>query len=158
MSHDSEIDVDAELVALHEMRLAGLKAKWVEIFGAEPRSSSPEYLRRRLAWRVQELAHGGLSEAAKARLAELIARLPPLRPANARPTKRAGRDPRLPPPGSVLRREHGGKVHEVAVLEDCFEYDGRRFDNLSRVAEAITGTHWNPYRFFRLKVPAKETA
>lgn len=158
MSHDPKIDVDAELAALQGMRLAGLRAKWVEVYGAEPHSSSPEYLRRRLAWRIQELAYGGLSEAAKARLTELIARLPPLRPAGARQPKRAGRDPRLPPPGSVLRREHGGRVHEVAVQADGFEYGGQRFDNLSRVAEAITGTHWNPYRFFRLKGPATEAA
>jgi hypothetical protein len=61
------------------------------------------------------------------------------------------RDPRLPEPGTVITREHGGVEHRVTVLEDGFEYRGERFPSLSKVARAITGTNWNGYLFFRLQ-------
>ncbi len=59
-------------------------------------------------------------------------------------------DPRLPPPGTVLRRRYKGRVLQVLVLADGFEFEGRRYPWLSAVAKAITGSHINGYRFFRL--------
>jgi hypothetical protein len=71
------------------------------------------FLRKRLAWRIQELAEGGLSERALARIEELGGNAlatwrRPVRtgtPAASRPQSRgAARDPRLPPEGKVLLR------------------------------------------------------
>jgi hypothetical protein len=53
------------------MKVAQLRVRWRELFGEDSRSNNRDFLWRRLAWRVQELAYGGLSERAKARLAEL---------------------------------------------------------------------------------------
>jgi hypothetical protein len=54
-------------------------------------------------------------------------------------------------PGSALIREWSGVRHEVAVTEAGFEYAGATFRSLSKVAERITGTHWNGQVFFGLK-------
>ena len=61
------------------------------------------------------------------------------------------RDPRLPPPGTVLRRVFEGVAHEVAVCEEGFEYGGTRYKTLSAIAQHITGTRWNGFLFFGLK-------
>src|SRR5262245_35211160 len=120
------------------MTVGELKLKWRELYGEDTRSCNRAYLWRRLAWRVQELAYGGLSERAKARIVELnrdddLRMLPPrawqppggnggLSVAAPRPPLR---DPRLPKPGSTLSRPYRGHEIRVLVLEDGFEWDGK---------------------------------
>jgi transposase len=65
-------------------------------------------------------------------------------------SSRAPRDPRLPPPGTLLTRVYKGVEHRVRVIEDGFEYQGTEYASISVVAKAITGTKWNGFRFFRL--------
>jgi hypothetical protein len=144
------------------MTVAELREKHLELFGAETRSRHKDQLFKRLAWRIQELEFGGLSERAKRR-AEGIANdldarfLPPRRPTNAEdrphevlPIRLASAAPH-PAPGTILTREYRGEVHQVTALERGFEYGGKGYRSLSGVARAITGTHWNGYVFFALK-------
>ena len=53
------------------MTSADLAEKYVALYGTPPRSRNKDFLRKRLAWRIQELAEGGLSERALARIEEL---------------------------------------------------------------------------------------
>ena len=50
------------------------------------------------------------------------------------------KDDRLPVPGTELPREYRGNQITAKVLEDGFEYDGRRFRSLSAIASDVTGT------------------
>jgi hypothetical protein len=159
-----QASVTAQIQALREMKVADLRIKWRELFGEESRSNNRDFLWRRLAWRVQELAYGGLSERAKARLEELsnqvdIRFLPPrgwkqaLESALASsPPAKAGpvRDTRLPRPGTVLSRPYRGHDIRVTVLEKGFEWDGRPYQSLSAIAREVTGQRWNGMLFFRL--------
>ena len=52
--------------------------------------------------------------------------------------------------GTKLVRDWHGEGHTVTVLDDGFEYDGRRWKSLSAIAKAITGTKWNGPRYFGL--------
>ena len=118
---------------------------------------------RRIAWRLQALAEGDLTERARGRAAELARdadiRVVPPRDAlpdgaadartETRPARLRG-DGRLPPPGTVLTRSYKGGVVRVKVLADGFEFDGRAFRSLSAVAKAVTGSHCNGFAFFRL--------
>ena len=65
-----------------------------------------------------------------------------------------GWDVRIPPPGQRLERHYKGKLHFVNILTDGFEYEDERFDSLSAVAKAITGSHMSGFRFFKLGVHA----
>ncbi len=65
-------------------------------------------------------------------------------------TLKSDHDARLPLPGSLLLKEFKGQTHVVKVLDDVFEYDGRRFRSLSAIAQAISGTKWNGFSFFGL--------
>src|SRR5262245_31581932 len=138
-----------EINALRQMSVAELRVEWLRLYGEPTRSRNREYLWRRLAWRAQELQFGGLSDAAKSKIAELA----PVAFSRARvpdgfvPPK-TRRDPRLPRPGATLTRSWHGQAIRVLVLDDGFEWDGRRFESLSAAARAITGQRWNGPLFF----------
>lgn len=151
-------NITRKINALRGMTPKELRARYAEVFGEESRSGNREHLVKRIAWRVQALAEGGLSDRARRR-AEQLARDTDIR-LNAPKTNGAGRtvtdrlpaaiDGRLPPPGTVLTRKYkAGTVH-VTVLERGFEFDGEVYRSLSAVAKAITGSRINGYHFFRL--------
>src|SRR5881409_441961 len=71
MNRRAQASIPAQIVKLQRMKVSELREKWRELYGEETRSFNRVFLWRRLAWRVQELAYGGLSERAKARIAEL---------------------------------------------------------------------------------------
>ncbi len=58
-------------------------------------------------------------------------------------------------PGAKLIREWGGKTHCVIVLENGFDFEGRRYSSLSRIAREITGARWSGPRFFGLRQGAR---
>ena len=60
-------------------------------------------------------------------------------------------DPRNPVVGTRLIRDWDGVAHTVTVLNDGFDWQGRKFKSLSAIAREITGTRWNGYRFFGLR-------
>ena len=57
-------------------------------------------------------------------------------------------DPRLPLPGTLLAREFQGRDIVVKVLDNGFEFDGRRYKSLSAIAQEVTGSKWNGFLFF----------
>jgi Protein of unknown function (DUF2924) len=152
--------VALELAALRQSTVAELRRRFAELFGEPPRSSNKVWLVRRLAWRLQALAEGDLSERARRRAAELARdadlRLLPPRPSRAiprpapPPTSARPVDPRLPRPGSVLTRRYKGNLLHVRVLEQGFAFEGRVFASVSAVAQAVTGSHCNGFAFFGL--------
>lgn len=144
----------AELARLDDMSVSQLQERFSELFGFPARSNHKSYLRKRLAFRIQELSIRSFSEKARLRIEELAAEsfpAAPRKPKNPPGKKGRPRDVRLPPPGSVLHRSYKGKVHEVKVLTDGLEYEGKHYRTLSKVAREITGVQWNGYTFFGLK-------
>jgi hypothetical protein len=129
----------AQVAALAPLDLAGLREHWKPLFGTEPPGYGPDLMRRRLAYRIQELAYGGLSEATRQRLRQI----------DARRTKPV--EPGMPVAGTMIIKEHDGVRHEVIVRDDGFDYAGERYDSLSAIARKITGTNWNGPRFFGLR-------
>jgi hypothetical protein len=130
----------------------------------ETRSNHKQFLFRRIAWRLQALAEGGLSERAKRRAleiandADLRIRAPKtaFRGNTMQPEERTattcfntGRDPRLPVPGTLLTRRFKGRTVAVEVLEDGFRYDGTVYKSLTAIANLVTGAKWNGFEFFR---------
>ena len=116
---------------------------WRELFDREPPVLGRRYLEDRIAYRVQELHFGGLSDRARRRLDALADQLEP------KAARR--RDPGRPIAGTRLVREWQGIEQQIAVLDDGFDWEGRRYKSLSSVARAITGTRWNGPLFFGLR-------
>src|SRR6185503_4398584 len=136
----------AQLAALKTAPIGSLKDKWRELFDKEPPPYNRRFLEHRLAYRIQELAYGGLKPETLKRLRELGEQLDGGNPANRR---RHHQD--RPLAGTRLIREWQGVEHCVTVRDDGYEYQGRPFKSLSAVARAITGTQWNGWLFFGLK-------
>jgi hypothetical protein len=155
-------NLSRELAALQCLRVVDLKARYAQLFGEETQTGNRAWLVKRLAWRLQALAEGGLSERARQRAAELaneadlrLSPPPSVKPTPASHHEAASASPctndrRLPPPGTILRRTYKGLHLQVQVREEGFAFDGQVYPSLSAVAKAITGSHCNGFLFFRL--------
>jgi len=145
----SEDAVAARLQALEGMTYDGLRTEWRRLYRAHPpKRVARDLLVLGVAWKIQEQAYGGLGVATKRRLADL-----------AKAMEQDGdlarsRVARLKP-GAKLIREWRGETHTVIVLEDGFEWRGKRWRSLSVIAREITGAHWSGPRFFGLNGKAE---
>ena len=153
--------VATEIAALPRLRVSELRAKFAAVFGEPTPSHNKVWLVKRLAWRLQAVAEGDLTERARQRAAELSAdadlRLSAPRaegtqgntvPAQA-PTLRMPPDERLRP-GTILTRRYKGRTLEVEVREHGFAFEGQVYRSLSAVAKAVTGSHCSGHFFFGL--------
>ena len=134
------------LAALKTAPIAQLKQQWRELFGKDAPPFSRSYITSRLAYRIQELAYGGLKRETRARLEALGEQLD-----GGNAVLRRIRADGRPLPGTRLVREYDGIQHVVTVRPDDFEFEGRPYRSLSAIARHITGTRWNGWTFFGLK-------
>ncbi len=136
----------ARLAALKTATTPELKAQWRDLFDSEPPPFNRRYLESRLAYRIQELAYGGLKPETIRQLERLGEELD----GGDRKKSRIRADT-MPIAGTRLIREWQGVEHVVTVTPDGFEWQGRPYTSLSAIARAITGTRWNGWVFFGLK-------
>ena len=136
----------AQLAALKGAPAPALKAKWQALFETEPPPYNRRFLESRLAYRIQELAYGGLKKETVERLRVLGKQYDGKR--GERPKER---NQRLPIAGTRLIRHWQGIEHSITVRGDDFEYQGRPYKSLSAIAREITGVRWNGWVFFGLK-------
>jgi hypothetical protein len=159
------INVTKEIAALQRLTTRELRVRYEEVFQEACRSNHRTWLIKRIIWRMQANAEGGLSERARQRAAEIAndaelrVKAPPKR-SNPPPAPSAAvttaavsfsRDRRLPAPGTILSRAYRGRTVQVTVTPTGFEWEGVIYKSLTAAAKAITGTHTSGYRFFRLE-------
>ena len=141
-----------QITQLSKLSFSELQARWRSLFGSEPPAYHRRFLVKRLAYRLQELAYGGLSEATRAQMADILkdagldeqASIPGRGRTQKRPND-------LPLAGTRLVREWNGRRYEVTVASGGFVFEGRRYRSLTAITKAITGTHWNGRAFFGLR-------
>lgn len=165
MTETIESTIGNQLDELQHMTTGELAERYHDLHGQPVGTRHRQYLIRKIAWRIQADAMGGLSERARARAMELANDsdirvmapktmvCPPQSGVRSTVTKpHTPRDPRLPSVGSVIVRQYKGETVRVTVLVDGdgFEYKGGRYKTLSAVAKHITGSHINGFRFFQL--------
>jgi len=145
--------LEVQIEQLRKLPAVALQAKYLELFGEESRSGNRQFLFRRVAWRLQALAEGDLSERARTRARELAndadLRVQPGKVSLTAPTS-GGVDRRLPATGTILKRSFKGRNLEVRILDDGFEFEGRRYQSLSAIASEVAGSRWNGFAFFGL--------
>jgi DUF2924 family protein len=141
-----------ELERLPGLEPRELRRRYREVFGENARATQKQQLIRRIGWKLQALAQGDISEAARTRALQIAqdggihlpSALVPIGP------ETRSRDARLPAPGTELRRPYQERMVVVKVLTEGFEYEGRHYASLSAVARTATGTRWNGWLFFGL--------
>jgi hypothetical protein len=154
-------NVATEIAALPRLRVSELRAKFAAVCGEPTPSHNKIWLVKRIAWRLQALAEGDLSQRARQRAAALIAdtdlrlsapRAEQAQPNSAReqaPALRMTFDDRLRP-GTILTRRYKGRTLQVEVREHGFAFDGQVYRSLSAVAKAASGSHCSGHFFFGL--------
>jgi DUF2924 family protein len=145
-AHSAAQGISEQIVVLQQLGLAGLRAEWRRLFRTQPPSLSRDLVMRAIAYRLQEVTHGGLAKATVRKLGSLAAALE----ADGEIGLVSG--PQIKP-GARLVREWRGRTHTVTVTDEGFDYNGRHYPSLTKVARAITGAHWSGPRFFGLKKP-----
>ena len=138
---EPDLDLLRQIDELQRMDLEALKRRYREVVGEAPRTNSVPVLKTALAWRIQEKALGGFTEAENKQLEK------------AAVTVKRKRTELLP--GTRIVRTWHGKDY-VAVARDggAFEFDGRIFSSLTALATHITGSRWNGKAFFGIGATA----
>jgi hypothetical protein len=150
------LTADQERRVLGRLTTTVLTDRYAHDLGEPTTTRNKAWLLRRIAWRLQARAEGGLSERAKKRAAELAdadLRVLPLRGSDMSTDLTSlpkTLDARIPPPGTVLIRPYKGGTVKVRVLAEGYAYEGETFKTLSAVAKKVTGTHTNGFLFFQL--------
>src|SRR5690349_19363976 len=140
-------EVARRLDRLADLSSHQLRNEWQRLYRSPaPQRLSRDLLRRAVAYKIQEQAYGGLSQALRRRLQTLA------RAVAQEGEAGLGAGPALKP-GARLVRQWRGETHCIVVLEDGFLYQDRRYGSLTAIAHAITGAHWSGPRFFGLGQP-----
>jgi len=146
------MSIEQQAKELEKLKLGALRAKYHEVFGAETKSNNRPYLIKKLLQALQPRREGAAAATTTSTSGADAAR-------SQDAGTRKPRDPRLPPPGTVLEREYQGQKLRAKVLEDGgIGFRGKTYTSLSKAALAATGTIWNGYVFWNLaKRPQKST-
>ena len=142
----SMADIKTEIAQLSKLSRTQLLEMWGKLY----KRTAPAGIRRELmvpflAYRIQEIAYGGLQPSTRAelrRIAHEIERSPSRGSVRIRTRIKSG--------SRILRRSRG-QMHEVLVTDSGFEYGGTNYGSLSQIARTITGTRWSGPVFFGLK-------
>jgi hypothetical protein len=149
MANISANAIEPELDRIRSLGVDDLRIEWRRLYHSDPPRISRDLLVLALAYRVQEIEHGGLGKSTRRRLQTAAKAL--------RTTGRVGPSPSLSlKPGARLVREWHGRTHTVTVTEDGFEYAGTNYPSLTKIAKKITGVHWSGPRFFGLPAAGTE--
>lgn len=122
--------IENKLDQLTIMNIQDLKEEWRKYFDCDPPKYNRINLERRLAYRIQEEAFGGLREETRLMLDEIAQRIL---------DKRNKRTCKPLKTGSIITKEYNGIEHRITIAQNGYEYDGRRYSNLSIIARLITG-------------------
>jgi hypothetical protein len=132
-----------QIVELEYKSISELRSIYKNLFNITAASNAnKDLLIPKIAYRIQELALGGLSDKAKLKL-ETLAK------GGVTATLRRKHSDLLP--GTKICKEYNKVIHQVEVMKDGFEYNGQKWKSLSAIATKITGTKWNGPKFFGMR-------
>lgn len=127
--------------ALRSLDTAKLRREWQRVWKEPVPRLGHDLLRRGIAWKLQEQEHGGLSRSCTRELERLARQIERGKPLGIE---------RVAKPGTRLVRQWRGRTYHVAVMDEGFLFEDRRYSSLTQIAQVITGTKWSGPRFFGL--------
>lgn len=144
-----------QVADLQNLTYEQLRDLWQTLNGGQPPAYNRKYIISRLAYRIQEIAYGGLSDDARKKMQDILKESGLNADGCDSPSRRKQRATRqrqnAPITGTRFVREWNGRQCEVTAVHNGFEFEGRIYRSLTAVAKAITGTHWNGRIFFGLE-------
>ena len=142
---NENLKVIKQITRLQRMSKSELRITWDKFFDYPPEILSNQHMVAKLAYRIQELAYGGLDSETENKISECAKESLKGNLKNKKSKKF------MPMVGTKIMKEYHDKMHEVLVVNDGFAYNGEVFKSLSAIATKITGTKWNGLKFFNLK-------
>jgi len=136
----NDLSIIKQIIALKSMDENSLRNMWDKFFDCKPEVSSRQHMVAKIAYKIQELAYGGVDPATEEKIREQ-AKKTSLK--NQKKKKKF-----QPQVGTKIVKEYHDKTYEVLVVNDGFAYEGAIFKSLSAIANKITGTKWNGLKFF----------
>ena len=136
---NTDLTVIKQIIALKYKSLDELSQLWSKMYNRPPAFRTRQYMMQKLAYRIQELAYGGLDVSTEQKLVAA---------AQSIDTRRQKGKKYAPSVGTKIVKEYKGRTYEVFAVEDGFAYGGAVYKSLSAVATKITGTKWNGLKFF----------
>ena len=141
--------IENEIAALEDLGAQELRRVWHRFYHTDPPAGlSRDLQTRAIAYKMQERVHGSLPQYVKRKLRTLARQLETASGGKFKPGI-------MLKPGAKLVREWGGRPHSVVVLDDGFDYEGKRYPSLSAIAREITGARWSGPRFFGIRQALK---
>ena len=151
----NNFDASLEIGGLADLDLPALRQHWREHYGSEPPvHMSRELMVQAIAYRIQENMFGGLSRAARLKLAAAAGSAGS---AGARNSRRDTQH-RIKPGPRFLREWQGDTYEVIAAADGRFFFRDRTYGSLSEIARLITGARWSGPAFFGLKQQAGKRA
>jgi hypothetical protein len=156
------LNINKEVASMKRLTTNELKEHFEAVCGQPPRSHNRDWMIKKIVWRMQANAEGGLPERVRQRALAMaddadLRKRPPtsfsqqIKLASEQTTViDPGRDPRLPPAGDVIQKSYKGQSLVIRVNDSDFDFNGITYSTLSAVAKAITGSHVNGFLFFKL--------
>lgn len=132
-----DLTVIKQVMALQNKSLSELDKMWLKMFDHSPAFRTKQYMMSKIAYRIQELAYGGIDSSTEQKLN-----------AGIREFNKSKAKKYKPMVGTKIVKEYKKKIYEVLVTEEGFAYAGAVYGSLSAVAQKITGTKWNGLKFF----------
>src|SRR4051794_9794736 len=133
------------LSRLPTLDIGELRQQWRGLYKTQaPANLSRELLLRAVAYRMQEVALGGLRPVRQRQLRQMAQQFNRIGAAYTPPCAELK-------PGTRLMREWQGRTYDVLVLDDGFSWQNTQYRSLSAIARKITGTAWSGPLFFGLK-------
>ena len=141
-------NMSQEFDSLTTMKPPELRSRWRDVYRTVAPDIGPDLLRRGIAYRMQERRQGSLASSTRRDIERLIKQI------GKGEGEHTGGSANLKT-GTRLVRSWRGKMHHVLVLDESYEFDGRRYQSLTQIAQDITGAHWSGPRFFGLATRRK---
>lgn len=143
---ENDFEILKRIMKLQEQSEKELLKIWHTMFDENPEIKSRKYMIAKLAYKIQELAYGGVDDETENKIRNCAKEVTKGKTVTAKKTRKFS-----PMIGTKITKEHGGKIHEVLVVNDGFSYEGTVYTSLSAIATKITGTRWNGLKFFGVK-------
>ncbi len=125
-----------------------LQKFYIKIVGADNFvniKNNTEILRRRICYKIQKDRFGGMQKIHQNRVNKLSKEVP----ADAKTSNKLNKY--KPPHGTKIVRMWRGDKYEIVAAESGFEYQGKVYKSLTKLATVITGTKRSGPVFFGLK-------
>lgn len=143
---NDDFDVLKRIMKLQKQSEKKLLKVWRTMFDGDPEIMSRKYMIGKLAYKIQELAYGGLDAETENKIKNCAKEVTKEKTIMAKKSHKFS-----PIVGTKITKKYNDKMLEVVVVNDGFSYEGSVYKSLSAIATQVTGTKWNGLKFFNVK-------